>query len=214
VGRVSFPDRVALVVADSSPAAFLTAVRRAGNTARLAEFRLDALGSVEAIVAVLDGLARRRPKLAWIATCRRRVHEGGFDGSASAELAVLELAARAGAAWIDTDARTLESSPPRLRAALRPRAGCIVSFHNFLRTPSRLESLYRRLARLGADIVKIATMARSQSDNIRILNLARRHRRRVVALAGAASAAAGKPPRRLGLADLLRAGRAAAHLLP
>ena len=66
-----------------------------------------------------------------------------------------------------------------------PPVGRIVSFHDFRRTPARLESLYRRLARFAGprDKVKIAVTARRQRDNLAVLALARRHRRRAIVLA-------------------------------
>ncbi|MBI2956580.1 MAG: shikimate dehydrogenase [Acidobacteria bacterium] len=178
----SFPQRIALVVAERSPQAFWRAIVRAGRRARLLELRLDALGSVADIVSVLERLARRPTRLTLIATCRRVAQGGGFRGSASAQLALLSLAAHAGCAWVDVDAETLEAFPPALRAALLPPARRIVSLHDFRRTPPRLPRLYQRLRRLGADVVKIAVTPRRQRDNLALLELARRHRRRVIAV--------------------------------
>lgn len=178
----SFPDRVAVVVAEGDLRSFRRALARLPRTARLAELRLDALGNVAEIVRLLLGLARRPLRLPWIATCRRAAEGGNFSGSASAQLALLNLAARAGCGWVDVEARSLEEFPPRLRAALLPRVRRIVSFHDFRRTPHGLDRLYRRLLRLGADWVKIAVTARRQRDNLAVLRLARRQRRRVIAL--------------------------------
>lgn len=198
----SFPDSIAVVVAEGDPRSFWRALQQAERAARVAELRLDALGSVAAIVAVLERLARRRTRLTLIATCRGRSEGGDFAGSPSAQLAVLNLAAAAGCRWIDIEGSALEDFPPRLRAALLPPVGRIVSFHDFRRTPPRLERLYRRLARLGADRVKIAvTPTRVGRDNLAVLRLARRHRGRVLALA---MGTAGIPGRVLAL----RAGSA------
>ena len=182
VAAKAFPDPVALVLAERTPRALWQALRRAARRARVVELRLDYLGSVGAMARFLERLARRRPPFALIATCRRRAEGGEFAGSPSAQLAVLELAARAGCQWVDVEAATLEQFPAWLRPALLPLAGRIVSFHDFRGTPARLERMYRRLARLGADRVKIAVTARSQADNLAVLDLARRHRGRVIAL--------------------------------
>jgi len=176
-----FPGRFALVVAEPDPRRFWRALLRAERTAPVVELRLDALGSVADVVSLLECLAARRPRRrkapALIATCRRRADGGQFDGSPSAQMALLALAVRAGCRWVDVDAATLESFPPRLRSALLPPARRIVSLHDFRRTPRRLGLLYRRLARLGGDCVKIAATARRQRDNVALLKLARRHRR-------------------------------------
>lgn len=194
-----------MVVAERDPRSFWRALQQAERTARVAELRLDALGSVPAIVALLERLARHRTRLTLIATCRGRAEGGEFPGSPSAQLALLNLAVRAGCRWIDIEAKALEGFPPRLRAALLPPVGRIVSFHDFRRTPPQLERLYSRLARLGADRVKIAvTPILSGRDNLAVLRLARRHRGRVLALS---MGTAGIPGRVLAL----RAGSALAY---
>jgi 3-dehydroquinate dehydratase/shikimate dehydrogenase len=207
VAAPAFPDRIAVVVAEPTAEAFLRQAVRLSREAALLELRLDALGRVAAIVRVLEALARRPLRAPWIATCRPRAQGGGFDAGASAQLAVLALAARAGARWVDVDGETLGRFPPRLRAALLPRVGRIVSRHDFMRTPSNLEALYQRLSRLGADWVKIAVTPRTQSDNARLLAMTRRHRRRVIAVA---MGAVGVPGRVLALA----AGSALTYAAP
>ena len=203
----AFPDPVALVLAERTPEALLRALGRAARVARVVELRLEYLGSVAEIARFLEKLARKQPRTTLIATCRRRVEGGEFAGSPSAELAVLQLAARAGCRWVDVEGSTLAGFPARLRAALRPPAGLIVSLHDFRGTPARLERIYRRLARLGADRVKIAVTARSQADNLAGLDLARRHRGRVIALS---MGTVGIPGRVLAL----RAGSALAYAVP
>ncbi|MGH9788135.1 MAG: type I 3-dehydroquinate dehydratase, partial [Candidatus Acidiferrales bacterium] len=183
MAALSFPDRIAVVVAESTADAFLRRATGLSRRARLLELRLDALGSVAAVVRVLERLAQRPLPVPWIATCRPRAQGGAFEGSASAQLAVLALATRAGCSWVDVDADTLERFPPRLRAALLPPVGRIVSHHDFKRTPQNLEALYHRLERLEADWVKIAITARTQTDNARLLAMTRRYRRRVISVA-------------------------------
>lgn len=211
MARRSFPDPIAVVVAERDPRSFRRALARARFAARVAELRLDYLVSAADIVNVLDGLRRkprnRRRSLTLIATCRRRADGGQFPGSPAAQLAVLRLAALAGCSWVDVDGTSLGPFPPRLRAALLPPARRIVSFHDFRRTPPNLEQIHQRLARLGADKVKIAVTARRQSDNRAVLDLARRHRGRVIALS---MGTAGIPGRVLGL----RAGSALAYAAP
>ncbi len=193
----SFPDRIAVVVAEPTAEAFLRQARRLSGNARLLELRLDALGSVSAIVRVLERLAERPLPTPWIATCRPRAQGGGFEKSASAQMAVLALAARAGASWVDVDAESLERFSPRLRAPMLPPVGRIVSHHDFSRTPRDLEALYQRLELLGADWVKIAVTPRTQNENASLLAMTRRHRRRVISVA---MGAVGIPGRILALA--------------
>jgi len=101
VAKRSFPDPVALVAAERTPRALWRALEGAPRGARVVELRLDYLGTVAAIVRFLERLGRRRPKRTLIATCRRQGEGGEFTGSPAAELAVLNLAARAGCGWVD-----------------------------------------------------------------------------------------------------------------
>ncbi len=182
MARRSFPDRIAVVVAEPDLESFLARLSRTARRARLLELRLDALGSMSEILRLLERIARRPLRVPWIATCRPRAQGGGFDAGPSAQMAVLALAARAGCSWIDVDAGTLESFPPLLRRAVLPPVPRIVSWHDFERTPP-LEALHGRLARLGADWVKIAVTPRTQGDNLKLLAMTRRHRRRVISVA-------------------------------
>ncbi len=207
MARTNLPDSVALVVAERTPTAFWAALRRAEKSARVVELRLDYLGSVAEIVGVLEKLARRPSRLTLIATCRRRADGGEFGGSPSAQLALLELAVRAGCRWVDVEAATLEAFPRRLRGVFLRSARRIVSRHNFKRTPANLPALYRRLKQLRGELVKIAALARTHRDAVRMLELARRHRRRVVALP---MGTVGIPGRVLSL----RAGSALAYAAP
>ena len=191
-----FPEPLALVLAERTPAALLAAIRRAERVAEVAELRLDFLPSVAAIVEFLEKFARKprlpsdsvksgrgkRSELTLIATCRRRGDGGEFAGSPSAQIAVLELAVRAGCPWVDVDAATLESFTPRLRKVFLRAARKIVSFHDFKRTPKDLAARVRRAARLGADLVKVAATARTHGDAVRLLRLARRGKGKVIAV--------------------------------
>ena len=181
MARRSFPDRIAVVVAEPSLERFLNRLARLERRAHLLELRLDALGSMSEILRLLERIARCRPRVPWIATCRPRSQGGAFGAGPSAQLAVLALAVRAGCSWIDVEAETLERFPRRLRSAVLPPAPRILSHHDFGCTPP-LELLYRRLARLGADWVKIAVTPREQGDNVRLLAMTRRHRRRVISV--------------------------------
>jgi 3-dehydroquinate dehydratase-1 len=63
----------------------------------------------------------------------------------------------------------------------------ILSFHDFQGTPSSrdLQKLCDRMIRAGADVVKIATYARSWEDNLRLLSLipyAKKRNQRILAI--------------------------------
>lgn len=108
-----------------------------------------------------------------IAVCR-----GGEN-----QVEVLIAAARARAAYVDVDSKTSPASIKKLAAAClstkKPKhfgTKLIISYHNWKSTPSiaELEKIVARARRLGADVVKIATMVKKWSDNALLFELTRR----------------------------------------
>jgi len=106
-----------------------------------------------------------------IATCRP-VREGGrWGGDEGQRLALLEEADRLGADFVDIELDAL----PRFRR--QGRARLIVSYHNYSETPADIQAVARRIEATDADIVKLATHARSLADNLamfRVLQAARK----------------------------------------
>jgi 3-dehydroquinate dehydratase/shikimate dehydrogenase len=80
---------------------------------------------------------------------------------------ILRTAIAEGVEYVDLEEDT---------AAQIPRFGKtkrIISFHDFRKTPDDIEAIHQRLADLGADVIKIATMANRPHDNLRMLRLVR-----------------------------------------
>lgn len=128
--------------------------------ATLVELRLDYITGEIQLRKLLEG----RPSPV-IATCRREADGGKFVGSEEQRLQILRTAIAEGADYIDLEEDT---------AGLIPRFGKtkrIVSHHDFEKTPDNLEELHARLASQDADIVKLATMANTPRDNVRMLRL-------------------------------------------
>jgi len=138
------------------------------------ELRLDYLQRWESfdreLRELLDGL--RAPHA--IATCRRTEAGGLFAGSVREQIERLEAAARAGCHRIDIEVESVDQAGADVLRRFRP-AKVIVSHHDYRKTPP-LRTVYRRLARLPANFIKIATHARSLQDNLRIEALLRAHR--------------------------------------
>lgn len=89
-------------------------------------------------------------------------------------LEMLEKALQWGAKYIDIEIETAD----QLRDALVEKARTlnkkiIISYHNFIATPSleELHQITQSLFHAGADIAKIACMVNHKSDNARILSL-------------------------------------------
>src|SRR5436305_5988053 len=83
---------------------------------------------------------------------------------------LLREAIVAGVDYVDLE-EDIAASIPRFGKTKR-----IISYHNFQETPEDLNHLHYRLSGLNADIVKIATMAHSPHDNLRLMRLMRASR--------------------------------------
>jgi len=111
-----------------------------------------------------------------VVTCRREKDGGRFTGSEEARIMVLRTAIAEGVEYVDLE-DDIATQIPRYGATKR-----IVSMHDFRQTPDDLEQIAGRLAALDADIVKIATMANTPHDNLRMLRLIRDSRFPVVGM--------------------------------
>ncbi|MEM6366163.1 MAG: shikimate dehydrogenase, partial [Planctomycetota bacterium] len=96
---------------------------------------------------------------------RRRDDGGRWNKSEQDRLMLLRSAIAEGVEYVDIEADV---------AAQIPRYGDtkrIISYHDFSGTPDDLEELHAAMAAEDADIVKIATMANTFSDNMRMIQL-------------------------------------------
>ena len=80
---------------------------------------------------------------------------------------MLRSAIASGVEYVDIEA-DIATQIPRYGTTKR-----IISFHDFSGTPDNLEDIHAAMAEEDADIVKIATMANSFADNMRMFNLIR-----------------------------------------
>jgi 3-dehydroquinate dehydratase/shikimate dehydrogenase len=165
--------RVCVALGFSSAGELASAAEREykdGNT--FLEFRLDCLSDPAQGVEAMRHLRQSYPDVFVVATCRAKQQRGGFGGSIERQLKILGEAAQAGATALDIEIEVAEQAK-RPVAELRRLAPVIVSYHNFESTPA-LPPILRRLQRVAADAYKIATTARKPSDNLRLMQFARR----------------------------------------
>lgn len=129
---------------------------------KLVELRLDFIGrSVN-----LKRLLENRP-CPVVITCRRREDGGRWQRSEEERLMLLRGAIASGVEYVDLEG-DIAGTIPRYGQTKR-----IISHHDFVETPENLADLHRHLAAQEADIVKIATMANTVDDNLRMIDLAR-----------------------------------------
>jgi 3-dehydroquinate dehydratase/shikimate dehydrogenase len=139
------------------------------------ELRLDWLRSDSERSRFLLWLKRNRPSgTTFLATCRRRIGGGKLTGGVQTELYWLNEAREAGCSWCDLEIETLRELPPgqALRELGLP-SHILLSLHDFQRLPTRLRTLHSA-THPETRAVKIAAQARTISDSLRLLRLARR----------------------------------------
>lgn len=161
------------------------------------EFRLDYLREYDDLASRLHQMLLRLHLPQSIATCRRADAGGLFEGDVEEQAVVLEAAASAGCRWVDVEIESVARAGPALLGRFRP-AKVIVSYHNYRRMPP-LGDVLRKLARMPAQVVKIAAHARQLEDNLRIRRLLKSRRGRSPKLVALALGPSGLPSRLLSL---------------
>ena len=169
--------KICTIIRECAPGDFETAVLRSRPDSDLMEFRLDFL---DPSLLTLERM-RRWVALAGvpvIGTLRRTPFGGRFAGGAVQQLEMLGKIGGAGFSFLDVEVETLEAvDSPRLTKIRHGSWRLIGSYHNFRETPSDLQSIFRRILAVKADVVKIATLAAGFADNFRLLELVSRARR-------------------------------------
>lgn len=135
------------------------------NNANLIEFRLDHLEKNYRMSDLIS--STRLPRIA----TNRSANEGGkFRGEETNRVQSLLQAAEAGCEFVDLEL-AMENVGSIIRKAKRLGVQVIISYHDFQRTPDlqELRRILEKQMNLGADICKIVSTAKEQSDNLRIL---------------------------------------------
>lgn len=134
----------------------------AENGVKLVELRLDYIGRA----VDLGRLLKDRPTQI-LATVRRREDGGRWMGTEEDRQTLLRTAIVSGVEYVDLEA-DIAGKIPRYGNTKR-----VVSYHDFDGVPDNLEELHAAMAAEDADIVKIAALAHSFSDNVRMMELVR-----------------------------------------
>lgn len=153
--------RICTVIVDKDDVNAALAVERFVD---LYEVRIDLIG---------DGwqeVAKRLPK-PWLATNRVRSEGGQWQGDEGSRVEELLKSLELGAQLVDIELQT--PGVERIVDAIKRKAKCIVSFHDWNRMPplDELEQVVRRQLAAGADICKVVGMAVQFEDNVTPLEL-------------------------------------------
>lgn len=128
--------------------------------AKLVELRLDYInGKIN-----LKRLMAERPSPI-IMTIRRDIDGGKWRGTEQERHMLLRAAIVDGVDYIDLE----EDTAKEIRRYGKTKR--IISYHDFRQTPEDLAAIHARLAALDPDVVKIATIANSPQDNLRMMQL-------------------------------------------
>jgi len=148
-----------------------TMYRARDEGADLLEWRLDVTRDPE-VETVLP-----QSPLPVIATVRSLEQGGHFSGTREEQLRLLIRAATSGSSYLDWEFRPGEPLPDEI-SVMRQRV--ILSYHDFEQTPAdrELESLFDQMAASNTGVVKVVTLAKRMEDNISLLNLISRGRKR------------------------------------
>jgi 3-dehydroquinate dehydratase-1 len=152
--------RICAAVTDSD----IKAMKPVEPMADLFELRIDMIGDAWTEMA-------REMKKPWIA-CNRSAEQGGkCKDSEPRRIEKLLRAMDLGASIVDIElsAKNLENIVP----AIKKRAGCMISIHDFDKTPplEELKTVVGRQLKAGADACKIVTTAQTVKDNWVLLDL-------------------------------------------
>lgn len=128
--------------------------------AELVELRLDWLRRMPELSRVLDNKPTKV-----IVTCRRPEDLGKWRGDEEQRLTLLRQAIVDGVEYVDLE-MDIAAKIPRYGPTKR-----VISYHNFKETPDDLEEIFGRIQELDPDVIKLATMANSPEDNVRMLRL-------------------------------------------
>ena len=156
-----------LVIVASAPTTAELRRRRdaaAAAGADLVELRLDSVADPD-VTAALAG--RTSPV---IVTCRPEWEGGAFKDSEAERRRLLECALQQGADYVDVEFKA--GFAPELIAATGGKR-IVLSTHDFQRVPGDLIERVRAMRAARAEIVKVAAMMHSLSDNLRLLQIER-----------------------------------------
>lgn len=128
--------------------------------------------NAETVKSLFQTLKQKSSKIL-VAVVKSGFEHGKFHGPDGEKIDLLLAAIQGGADYVDLPISTIDHHVKRLKHG-KGKAKLIISFHDFEATPRKeaLFSIIRRMKELEADLIKIATMVRSDRDADRLMHLA------------------------------------------
>ena len=156
---------ICVPLAEPTPEQARSALVNAARRADLVELRLDQLDQPPDSDALKSMLSDRPCPV--IVTNRPQSEGGRHDWPDDVRIEALQAAIELRAEYVDIELERAD------RLVRRPDTKLIVSYHHFESTPRNLTDIYAQIVRAGADVVKLATLATSILDNLRMFEVLR-----------------------------------------
>ena len=152
---------------------------RASACADMIEWRLDLFDEM-----ILEKLGRwiQTSALPSLFTLRTKSHGGNFTSTEEERLSLLKQLLELEPDYIDLECDT---SVDFLNDVFKnyPKTRLILSYHDFKGTPDDLESIFLHMKQQPAHLYKIATMAHSTLDGMRMLKLVQKYSGQLIGIA-------------------------------
>jgi 3-dehydroquinate dehydratase type I len=162
--------KICVPIQENSRKAAQKRLKELSEKADLAEIWLDQIQDID-----IKTLLKDKP-LPIVAVCKRPAEKGRFKGGFETLAEMLQKAIEAGADYVDLPLDMPEKLNKKIVQKARKK-GCkvIISHHDFKKTPDypELVKITEKMAKEGADVVKIATHANSLQDTVNIIALAK-----------------------------------------
>jgi 3-dehydroquinate dehydratase/shikimate dehydrogenase len=164
--------KVCLCLAADTIAADLRLLEEYRDSIDMAELRVDRLRPGEREGAIrFPGLAG----LPVILTVRKPRDGGGYEGSESDRVALLQRLVAGGFSWVDLE-EDLDAPSLDRRISEVPGLRVVRSLHDLEAVPSHLAERAARLARNGSEVAKVAVTPRTSAEVLSILAASERMR--------------------------------------
>ena len=138
-------------------------IEYANQHSQAIELRLDLIPSYDI------GKLRTLCNVPVIFTLRKKSHGGAFTGTEKEREEALEKLASHKPDYLDIEWDTGPAFAKKIQEKY-PSIKIICSYHNFEETPLDLNSIFEKMQTFPADHYKMATMAKSALDSLRMLN--------------------------------------------
>jgi len=152
--------RICAVVTGKTIGDFLKNLEATQKIADFVELRVDYIGGFS--VSDID-LIKSKIKVRAIFTCRKKEEGGFFTGAEGERVEILRKAIDAGFDYVDVEL----SSAGTFTLLKKGKSKIILSFHDFVKTPSlaELEEIKKQMKTYDADIMKFAAFVREDADS-------------------------------------------------